>query len=423
MPADSGNQNISLKYGVAGNSTEINRRQVNIEPTGIYKGGYLSVVDNTHASISPLVCSVASGLNQIRVETTTSVNLLVGSGAPYIVLRWTYTGAVDDYMELLAVASGSILSGDLIIGKCSFSGGGNLIGFDYDNASYPRSHPNVQDLNLKVLPPITTELRMWVNPGKVQVGSQTFSVPLQQTDAITPPVSDSKIYLVYVNTTDGTIKIDTSGTAAATPVAPAYNGKLVLAEVTLASTATTITASNIKDKRMFVSPRPVEVDDSTIELSSAGLIKRVDPYYLVTKTYGSQLSDQVNWTPITDLGTTVKQSGISRDVPTGHITLPAGRLYRISYTVQFRRTTGSPEFYSRLKTVSGDLSWEFNDDDFNVSLQSTETGNILEAFCTHSGTYIILPASTTVIRLEVKTRDSHGHYGSVVGANLSVWSN
>jgi len=418
MP-EQGNANQSLRYGSVGNSTEINRRQVNIEPTGIYQGGYLSVVDSSHASISPLVCSIASGRNQIRVETTTAVNLLVGSSIPYIVLRWTYTGAVTDYMELLAVGAGSILEEDLIVGKCSFSGGATLIGFDYEDTDYPRSHPNVQALNLKVLPPIETDLRVWVNPGKVQVGSQTYNIPLQQTDYFTLPASNSKVYLVYVDTSDGTIKIDTSGTAAASPVAPAYNGKLVLAEVTLASTATTIEAENIKDKRMFVSARPMEVDDTTIELSSAGLLKTIDPKYLVMYSTTEQCSAQSSWTKLSL--TQAKASGISQT--SSVVTLTAGYMYQVSFSAIFRYISDSYPMYCglRIRVLTGDLSWELKDDDNNVSRKLHDDGAVTDLInLTLSGSVCIVPASNSTLQLEALTSNGSSRRSKVVHCSLNI---
>jgi len=86
----------------------------------------------------------------------------------------------------------------------------------------------------------------------------------------TLPSSNSKVYLVYVDTSNGAICIDSSGTEAVSPVAPDYKGKLVLAEVTLASTDTDITASKIKDVRPFLTSERRGVDGVTITVDSNG---------------------------------------------------------------------------------------------------------------------------------------------------------
>lgn len=257
MPSDVGNQKISLKYGAAGNSQEINRRFVDVKPIGIYDGGYLTISDSSHAAISPLVCEI-SGLDvglvehQVRVATTTTVTLAVSSALPFIILRWSYTGDTADFMELLAVAAGSIQAYDLIVGKCTFAGGGALQGFNYGDTTYPRSTPDVHTLFLKVEPTIDAELKVRVRAGRVQSSEETFLIADQKSSIFVAPLANSKVYLVYVDRLTGNVYIDSSGTEAVTPVAPSYGNKLVLAEVTLTSATTNITASMIKDVRDFI---------------------------------------------------------------------------------------------------------------------------------------------------------------------------
>jgi len=412
MPADVGSQSLSLKFGAPGNSAEINRRFVDVRPVGIYEGGVLSVVDNTHASLSALVCEIADGTYQMRIATTVTVSVTVGSSTPYIILRWSYTGTTSDYMEILAVNSTSILSTDLVVAKCTFTGGGALNGFDYGDTSYPRSYPNTQEFSLKVVP--ATGMRMYVQPGNFQDSAQSYLVPFQLTDAITAPASNSQIFLVYLDTATGTIAVDTSGVAAASPVPPEYNGKLVLAEVTVPSTATSITASMIKDVRPHVTYGKETVDTTTITRNTAGALKHVDPYYMLTRTIGHQLSGNTAWTPLTNYGTVIGSNGIT--VATGGIfTLPAGKLYELAYTIMFQRQTSSPEVRARFHVLSGDLSWWLADDDFNQSITRCEIENNPASHNTLSYKGLILPATTTTLRLEVITKDASA-------ADAHVWA-
>jgi len=136
---------------------------------------------------------------------------------------------------------------------------------------------------------------------------------------------------------------------------------LVLAEVTVPSTATSITASMIKDVRPHVTHGQEEVDGTTITRTTAGALKRVDPYYILTRTVGTQLSGQVSWVPVTNYGTVIGSNGITV-VSGGLFTLPAGRLYSISYNVLFVRDSNSPEVQCRFHVISGDLSWWLADD-------------------------------------------------------------
>lgn len=249
MPTDVGNQEVTLKFYDAAASSEVNARFKDIRQLGIYKGGRLSIVDNTHASISPLVCEISDGTYQVKIETTTLVTLAVAEATPHIVLRWTYAGLTSDFMEILTVSAPS--ANDLVVGKCSF-GGGALVGFTYGDTTYPRSTPNTQELFLKVEPTEATELKVRIRAGRVQNSEGTVIVVDQKSNVFVPPSSNNKIYLVYVDRLTGNVLIDSTGTEAATPVAPKYKGRMVLAEVTLNSADTNITASKIKDVRDFM---------------------------------------------------------------------------------------------------------------------------------------------------------------------------
>ena len=60
MPADSGSQQVTLKYFDPVDSHEVNERQRDIVPIGVYKGGYCTKTNDTTVSLSPWVCEVRS---------------------------------------------------------------------------------------------------------------------------------------------------------------------------------------------------------------------------------------------------------------------------------------------------------------------------------------------------------------------------
>lgn len=417
MSVNVGGQAISLKFMAPGNSEEINRRFLNTHPVGIYSGGILTISDGAHAIISSLVCEVGDGTYQVRVQTTLSVTLAVTLSTPYVVLRWAYTGTTADYMELLAVASGSVLSTDLTVGKCVFTAG-SLSGFDYGDATHSRTVPSVHDLCLKVVPTVGSTLKTLVMPGWVHGQQQSFFVPMQETSALVPPVTYPKIYLVTLSDA-GVISIDSTGVEAVVPVEPNHDGRLVLAQIKLSPGDAVITADKITDVRPFLTPYPSDPDEVTITKDSSGLLKVVDPVYLVAQTVGAQLSNKSAWTLCSTGMLVVKQSGIA--IPSGVITLPAGKLYKISYSIVFQGQVGTPMFESRLHVMSGDVSWEFKDDANNVSWQKSEAADS-PSYTTLSGTYLILPASSTQVQLEVKTRDIGSQYGAVIAATISIWT-
>jgi len=268
MPADVGSQTITVLYYSPANSGIVNKRFQDIRQVGIYSGGYLTVVDGTHALLSTLISEISDGTYQVRLETGAAVNLVVGAATPYIVLRWTYSGAITDYAELLAVATPA--AHDVVVGLCTFDGGGALNGFNYQ-AAYPRTTPSTKDLFLKVEATSDTELRVRIRAGKFQTSGAVVDISDQKSDLFVVPGSNSRVYLVYV-TDAGAIAIDSTGTIAASPSPPAYDGKMVLAEVTLASTSTNIADSMIKDVRGFLSSKVVS-DDVSIELNAEGKLQ------------------------------------------------------------------------------------------------------------------------------------------------------
>jgi len=264
MAADSGSQIVTIIYNAQALSRTVNTRHQSIRERGIYSGGYLSIVDAANCSLSTLICEISDGTYQVKVETQTAVNLAVAVATPYVVLRWAYTGsAANDYMSILAVDE--IATNDIAVGKCSFTDGGALQGFIYTE----RTTPSIHDLFLKVEATATSELRVRVRKGRIQNGAETIQISDQLSDLFTCPSANSKVYLVYVNRATGAITIDSSGTAAATPAAPNYGGKLVLAEVTLASTAVNILQANIEDVRDFTN-MCYDTDGTTLSVNTAG---------------------------------------------------------------------------------------------------------------------------------------------------------
>lgn len=267
MTVNVGNQTVSILFHTVANSSQWNKRSLNVRSLGVYIGGWLAKVNNTTASISALVCEITDGLYQVRVSTAVTVNISVpDSSTPYIVLRWTYGGTINDYMEILAVTTPA--ANDLIVGLCTFTGGGALDDFNYTD----RSNPSTKDLFLKVEPTGNADSKVRVRGGYFQTSTSSVQILDQKSDVIGPPASNSQVYLVYVDTA-GAVKIDSSGIPAVNPSAPSYTGKLVLAEVTVASTDVTITQDMIKDVRPFITNGQITADGSTLEINSSGQLQ------------------------------------------------------------------------------------------------------------------------------------------------------
>ena len=275
MPVDSGTQTVTLKFYDAANTGLVNTRFKDVREVGMYSGGYLSVVDASHCLLSTFIAEVADATYQVKISTATAVNIAVGLATPYVVIRWMYTGSASlDYASLIAVVTPAV--NDVIVGKCSFSGV-TLVGFDYGDATYSRTSPDTHALYLNVEPTADTELRVRIRTGVVQGFNATTHVPDQISNLFVAPAANSQIFLVYVDPDTGAVVIDSSGTAAAVPVAPVYAGKIVLAEITLTSTSTNIIASMIRDTRSFLG-RTIDPDGTTLGFNvTTNKLERINP--------------------------------------------------------------------------------------------------------------------------------------------------
>lgn len=305
MAVNIGQQDVTILFNAQALSRTVNVRHQSIRQTGIYSGGYLSIVDSSNCSISTLLCEITDGIYQVRIKTQATVSIAVASATPYVVLRWVYTGSsTNDFMTLTAVATPA--SNDVIVGLCSFTGGGALQGFDYTN----RTTPNTLDLFLKVEPTVATELRVRIRAGRMQNGVATIQIPDQTSDLFIPPIVNSRVYLLYVNRSTGAIAIDSSGTQAVAPTAPNYAGKMVLAEITLAAGATNIVSANVVDTRDFANMF-YQVDDSTIELNSLGklAVKTGSQGQSAVVGGDSELTAPVSYELVTDMTINMTTTG------------------------------------------------------------------------------------------------------------------
>lgn len=333
-----GTQSIRHQYFDEITGTNRGERLLDIMPPGIYWGGYLTKVSDSEVALSTLVAEISDGTNQISVRTAASATLnsttldsgAISSGTPYLVLRWAYSETVNNYVEVHALSS---LNGrqqnDVVIGKCVFAGA-VLDSFDYSD----RTFPLIMNRNLQVLPTTDAELYVRIRGGYFNNGTQTVKVGDQKSPVFTAPTGgNSRIDLVYI-TYDGTVAIQ-QGTAAPSPSAPSYLGKLVLAEVRLATGDTDIAWDRITDVRAFLS-HPALPDESTIGISSGGRLYNVND--TAANTYDS------GWFTVSAGGSYVKSHNLGS--------------YALRTTVLFAPDSGgSPNLtkIAQLTDITGDV--------------------------------------------------------------------
>jgi len=225
----------------------------NIRKVGIYEGVWLTKISDTSVEVGSGEIEILSENNQldgtkrqIRVAFQNIETLTVSSATPYVILRYTFAASLTHYVDMFAVAVGSIQVNDLVVGRALYSGP-TLTGFEY----ILRSEPLVFDKFLKIEPTVVASMKLIVRKGRFNYGLQNFDVFTQESPTFVAPGAQSRIDLLYLDT-DGLVKIST-GVQAASPVPPEYESKIVLAEVTLSAGQTQILAAHIKDVRSFLS--------------------------------------------------------------------------------------------------------------------------------------------------------------------------
>lgn len=290
-----GNQLITIKYFDPADSTIVNKRYVDIRPTGIYKGGLLTKVTDSSVTLAVSVSEVRDADYQVRVETRSAATISVAPATPYVVIRWTYVdGVVSNYADLLAVASGSIQQYDVIVGKCLYSGA-TLTGFDYGERTEPKNFENF----LKVEATVPESMYVRIKSGWCSYGSSRLSIDNQLSPLITAPTVNPKIDLVYINNS-GVIQVET-GVESITPVAPDHTGKIVLAEIYTYVGMLTVTAAEITDARPWInlggSGTSGAVDGYTTTFNNSDLTAGI-----ITFTHGLSSSAIGSVTLINDLG-------------------------------------------------------------------------------------------------------------------------
>jgi len=250
-----GTQTITWGYFQEAKAANWGKRLLDQLPVGIYSGGYLTRVTDSRVSLSAMVAEIRDGSAQVNVRTAAAATLdsttldsgSISSATPYLVLRWSFAELVANYVEVHAIASLSARQqNDIVVGKCVFEGA-TLSSFDYSD----RTFPMVLERNLSVEATTASEMYVRVRGGTVNTGSAKVRIGDQKVGPFAvPSASNSRIDLVYV-TSAGAIAI-AQGTEAVSPSAPAYGGKMVLAEVTVVNGDTDLTWDRIADARSFL---------------------------------------------------------------------------------------------------------------------------------------------------------------------------
>jgi len=136
-----GNQTITFDFQQEATSLSFNTLLREIMRPGIYEGGLLSGVDDSTASISPYTIIINAENDDtvaVKVETQESYNISgISATNRIIVLRFNWYPQTENYVQAVAIPSGSVTDTDIIVGTAVYSGP-VLTSFASDDENFPR---------------------------------------------------------------------------------------------------------------------------------------------------------------------------------------------------------------------------------------------------------------------------------------------
>jgi hypothetical protein len=159
--------------------------------------------------------------------------LTVSNATPFIVLRFSWADAQNNFMDMLAVANLDIQANDLIVGRCVYDDVGTTLDttFDYTRRTiFYTNKQKIEDSYLRVTPTEPASNQVIVSSGVLNSSKGNLLVAGGNY-----PISglsntiNGRIDLVYIDE-NGAIQIFL-GTDQAIPVAPRYGNRKVIAEI------------------------------------------------------------------------------------------------------------------------------------------------------------------------------------------------
>jgi len=248
-----GNQLISVQVLDPVVSSVVNRIADTVRRLGIYEGFYLTKINDSTVQVGIGQAEIQSGnaqvdgtRRQVGVNFQSVQNIAVSSVAPTIVLRYFFESTLNHFVDLLALASSTVEEDDIVLGEAIYAGS-VLTGFNYAT----RSEVDTMDKFLKVEPLPSPAMKVIVRQGRVNYGVRNFDVLTQESLTFVAPSFFPRIDTLFVDV-DGVVKVNT-GVEALVPLAPGYQDRVVLAEVSLSVGQTQILVAHIKDVRNFIS--------------------------------------------------------------------------------------------------------------------------------------------------------------------------
>lgn len=251
---DFGSQLLSFDYNQDATAKLFNKINYNLLPTGIYSGCTLNYLSNNFLSVQPGVVFIqdSTSENGTRIETTAAQTIEVSSTTPYVIFRFTWSDAQNNFMDMLAVALADVLSDDLIVGRAVYDDAGTtMLGslatpiIDYTRrTNFYLKKQQTESVYLTVIPTEPASNKVTIASGVLNSGQGNVLVaggnfPVAGLSATINGRND----LIYI-AEDGSIEIEL-GIDAASPVTPRYGNKKVIAEIRRGAVRTNIRGHEI----------------------------------------------------------------------------------------------------------------------------------------------------------------------------------
>lgn len=243
-------QKLSFDYAEEATAKLFNNINYQLVPTGIYNGFTLTKLSNTVVELSTGLCFIQDSENSVgtRIETGSSQNITVSSATPFIVLRFNWADAQNNFMDMLPLANYQILPNDLIVGRCIFDDSGSVMNtvFDYTRRSiFYTNKQKVEDSYLRVTPTEPSSNQVHISSGVLNSskGNLLISGGIYPSGGLPATTGAGRIDLIYIDE-DGLIQF-LQGVAQAIPVAPRYGNRKVIAEIRRGASRNSIRGNEI----------------------------------------------------------------------------------------------------------------------------------------------------------------------------------
>jgi len=314
-----GTQIISLKYKEPGKAKNFNRFNYKFLPIGIYEGGSLSYVDTTTIRVAPITAffnEAVFGVG-VKIRTTIDYDLTVDVATPYVIMRYEWIEAANNYADILAVAYGSITSEDIILGRCVYIGSTLQTSFDYTRTMTAsiQTLNNKKD-NFKVIAEEPYANTAYVYGGSVIINKILTTVTNQSSPTISSTTL-GRIDIIYISNS-GVVSV-LEGVDAGSPSQPEFPVGIILAIITRGASETVVRGDQIVN----VIPDRESVEGISFPTFPSGeIVGTTDTKTLSAKTLTSPDINGGTVDGITSLtvgasGTQITQITISTDAPSG----------------------------------------------------------------------------------------------------------